>query len=216
MAIPFFEEDMEIISKLGTRPKEENGVTESELKRLFDSAGIKIKKFLNETLIPQMNMTIDVQSLLNGILDATLSKAGKAAPANIVGEKLLEIRRVAEAALSRNGGAMTGGINMNHKQLTNVPVPVNEYDAANKQYVDGRKVSATVALTTDDWVDKQQKIRNTAVTPNSIVFFSYDPESNAVASAAAVHCVAQSDGELTVSCQRIPRKTVFVNLVIWN
>ena len=60
MAITFFEEDMEIISKLGTRPKEDNGVSEQELKSLFDAAGMKIKKFLNEVLIPQANMTIDV------------------------------------------------------------------------------------------------------------------------------------------------------------
>ena len=31
---------------------------------------------------------------------------------------------------------MTGDINMDHKKITNLGVPLNNYDAATKQYVD--------------------------------------------------------------------------------
>lgn len=216
MAIPFFEEDMEIISKLGTRPKEENGVNESELKRLFDTAGIKIKKFLNETLIPQMNMTVDVQALLNGILDATLSKSDKAAPAKLVGDKIAEVVKTAGAALPRSGGAMTGGINMSNQKLTNVPTPSNEYDAANKKYVDNCKIATTIYLAADNWVDKTQVVENAAVTPNSIIFFGYAQESVDACRIADVRCAGQEKGKLYFTCKWVPRDAVFVEVVIWN
>lgn len=216
MAIPLFEEDMEIISKLGTRPKEDNGVNEPELKRLFDAAGIKLKKFLNETLIPQLNMTIDVQSLLNGILDATLSLADKAAPAKIVGEKISEAKNIAEAALSRKGGIMTGGINMSNQKLSNVPEPTAEYDAANKKYVDSRKVPAEIVLATGNWVDKTQVIKNAAVDQNSIILFGYAVESVDACRRADVRCTGKGSGTLTFTCRWIPAEDVTVNVTIWN
>lgn len=39
-------------------------------------------------------------------------------------------------ALKKSGGTMTGAINMGNKSITSLKDPVNDYDAANKKYVD--------------------------------------------------------------------------------
>lgn len=149
MAIPLMEDDVEVIGKLGTMPGNENGLTTQQLKERFDLGAVRIKKFLNEVLIPQVNMTIDVQSLLNGILDTSLSLANKAAPAKTVGEKITSILQIANAALPKSGGYMTGTLNMNNKQLTGLPVPEYANDAVPKSYVDTVTVAAT--LTAAGW-----------------------------------------------------------------
>lgn len=142
MAIPLMEEDVEVISKLGDTPGSDDGLATSQLKARFDLAAIRIKKYINETLIPNMNMLVDVQALLGGILDATLSAADKAAPAKTVGERIAEVLKIAQAALPVSGGAMSGGINMNNQQLTGIPTPVTAANAVNKAYVD----TATVRI----------------------------------------------------------------------
>lgn len=52
MAIPKFLEDLLIISKLGDNPGADNGLSSSGLREKFDEAGVKIQKYINDTLIP--------------------------------------------------------------------------------------------------------------------------------------------------------------------
>ena len=216
MAIPLFEEDMEIISKLGTRPKEENGVSESQLKALFDRSGVLIKKFLNEVLIPQMNMTIDVQAVIDGILDPSLTAANKAAPASVTGVKIKEAKDLAAAALSRDGGVMTGPVNMSHQQISNVPNPKTEYDAANKKYVDTRKTVVTAVLAPADWVEKMQTVKISTVDESSVIFTDFSAESVDLGLASDIRCTGNGKGELYFSCRWIPKNNVVVNIVVWN
>lgn len=150
MAIPLMEEDVEVISKLGDTPGSDDGLTAQQLKGQFDLAGMRIKNFINNTLIPNMNQLVDVQALLNGILDTTLSKEDKAANSKTVGDKLAEILRIANAALPATGGRMAGTLNMNNQQLTGLPTPVSANNAVPKGYVD--TVTVPVELTAVGWV----------------------------------------------------------------
>lgn len=194
MALPLFEEDMEIISKLGTRPKEDNGVSESQLKALFDRGGMLIKKFLNETLIPQMNMTIDVQHLLNGILDKTLSKEDKAANAYATGEAIKKVSQVATAAIPKAGGEMSGNLS--------VPAPVAADHAVNKGYVDTKRLFAT--LFADGWSAGEapyfQRITVSNLTDRKTVniypvYTGTDAEKRAMQDACGCVSYCESDGE---------------------
>lgn len=47
--------DVELVSKLGDQPNQENGLTAEELKAVFDSGSKRLKKYINETLVPAVN-----------------------------------------------------------------------------------------------------------------------------------------------------------------
>lgn len=138
MAIPKFLEDLAIISKLGDNPGADNGLSTSAFRAKFDEAALKIQTYMNEVLIPNLDMLVDVSALLNSILDKTLSVPDKAAEAKTVGEALAK-------KLDSTGGTMTGPLN--------VAAPTEEAHAANKGYVDSyvnskhffRNVTLTVA-----------------------------------------------------------------------
>ena len=58
MAISTFDVDVENISALSDQPNDGDGLSSQELKALFDKAGVDIKAFINETLIPEINEAI--------------------------------------------------------------------------------------------------------------------------------------------------------------
>ena len=68
MAIPLFEEDLNIISRLGDYPGSEDGLTPEELKAKFDMSANLIKKYLNEKVIPNINIAIDVDELTRTLM----------------------------------------------------------------------------------------------------------------------------------------------------
>jgi len=88
MAIPEFQVDMDIISKLGEYPGSDDGLTSAGFKAKFDLAGKFIKEYINTILLPNLNQIVDVQALLDNILDETLTQPDKAAPAKYVGDTL--------------------------------------------------------------------------------------------------------------------------------
>ena len=55
MAYTYFNEDVENVSHLSDLPNEEDGLAAAELKAVFDKAGVDIKDFLNNTLIPELS-----------------------------------------------------------------------------------------------------------------------------------------------------------------
>lgn len=63
MAITFFTEDMNIIQKLDDQPNDVGGLSADELKQKFDEGGNKLKAFLNNSLIPQLNNVITSQKI---------------------------------------------------------------------------------------------------------------------------------------------------------
>ena len=58
LAIPGFEEDVDVIQKLDDEPNDVGGLTAAELKAKFDEAGNRIKTYLNETLVPSISETV--------------------------------------------------------------------------------------------------------------------------------------------------------------
>lgn len=99
MAIPKFDDDVEIISKLGDYPGTDNGLSAADFKAKFDAAPKLIKSFINDKLIPALNTLVDVQALLNNVLDSTLTNADKAANAKVVGDLFKQV--VSDAKFSQ-------------------------------------------------------------------------------------------------------------------
>lgn len=102
-------------------------------------------------------------------VDDTLTNQGQAADSKIVGEKFSETENiiqtisqtasnaneVAENALPKAGGDMSGNINMGGNSVTNISAPISENDAANKKYVDEKYFSATIDLIATGWIGSE-------------------------------------------------------------
>ena len=72
---------------------------------------------------------LDLLAQLNNLVDS-----------DTVGELISQINK----KLSKDGGKMTGNIDMDGYTVTNVGTPVNKRDTANKEYVDTKSISATL------------------------------------------------------------------------
>lgn len=93
MAITKFEADVEIISKLGDFPGKNDGLTNAGFKAKFDEGAVLFKKYINEVLAPELDKLVDVDALLADLLDDTLTKDDKAAPAKTVSDALKSLKR---------------------------------------------------------------------------------------------------------------------------
>ena len=58
LVIPFLEDDLDNIQKLDDEPNDVGGLSAAELKAEFDKSGNTIKRYLNETLVPQLSDTV--------------------------------------------------------------------------------------------------------------------------------------------------------------
>lgn len=66
MSLPTMEKDVENVVKLEKRPNATNGLDYQKLQKVFDQAGVDIKSFLNDTLIPALDSGIggvDIEAL---------------------------------------------------------------------------------------------------------------------------------------------------------
>ena len=109
MAIPKFEENLDIIANMGDDPKSDNGLTTQEFKMEFDKAGNLIKDYINNVLLPNLNITVDMEAI----------------------EKYIK-----NNALLLTGGIMRGNIDMDGNRISYLPTPVNDSDAATKEFVE--------------------------------------------------------------------------------
>ena len=112
MAIQKFDADLNIISKLSDYPSED-GLETDAFKRKFDLGPNLLKNYINDVLIPALDQIVDVNALLNGILDPTLTKEDKAARAREVGLALnarrIDVGRILNDAQSLGDFAISGG-----------------------------------------------------------------------------------------------------------
>ena len=67
MALERLNDDLSVISKLGTNPGIDDGLSEERLKAKFDEAVNIIKLFLNEKLIPSLEMSVDTETITKNI-----------------------------------------------------------------------------------------------------------------------------------------------------
>ena len=196
MALPFFEEDMDIISRLGDYPGSEDGLTPKDFKARFDLAGNLIKKFLNEVIIPNFNVAIDIDELTNFVL---------------------------KKVLNLSGGMMKGDIDMNGHKITYLKEPAASGDAATKQYVDNVRddleyVYRTIVLAPNNWNNNLQTVTVAGVTTNiDLTVSPVSTRDNVIAySEAGVICTASDNNKLTFECTDVPSVSLSVNIKYRN
>jgi hypothetical protein len=144
MALPKLLEDLAFISKLGDYPGSDDNLTTEQFRERFDMAALRIQEYLNNQLIPGLDQLVDVQALINGILDSTLSLPDKAANAKAVGDALAK-------KLDKTGGNVTGNIDMGGKRVVNLGEPVNDEDAVRKSYVDKKHEEFQIIVPANAW-----------------------------------------------------------------
>ena len=110
MALKKLLADLSIISKLGTNPGIDDGLSEEQIKAKFDESANLIKDYINNYLIVELGKIVDVEALLSDILDVTLSKSDKAANAAATGGVIRGLRslysntlRVGDYVLASDG-----------------------------------------------------------------------------------------------------------------
>lgn len=86
----------------------------------------------------------------------------------VEGGDLAELKTLAEGALSKAGGTMTGPIDMDRKKITDLADPSSNRDAAHKSYVDSavegaktyadsKRIVGDCTLTASGWSNGEQK-----------------------------------------------------------
>ena len=148
------------------------------------------------------------------ILDL-LAQLNNLVEADTVGELITQINQ----KLSKTGGMMEGGINMNGQKLSGLNAPTATDEAANKGYVDGKFVSAAVTLPVSSWVDNQQQVNVSGVTADPLksdVLPSPDPsdENYAAYTENGVRLYSQLDGAVIFKCESVPGIDLIVNVMV--
>lgn len=191
MAVKFerfdlFTEDMEILQKLGDNPNSENSLNEQELKAKFDEAGVKIKEYLQKTIVQ-----------LNALVDGMNSQFEN--PGNFL-----------------DGGTMLGAINMNGFPVTGLPDPVIPSDAVPFSFstkMDATSVILSVAGWSDKEqtvsvpgiiTDANRQAVITVAAPDSLETYL---DSN-------IRLTGNGEESLTFTCDDVPPSSVTVNVLI--
>lgn len=68
MALSRFEKDMGIIAALDDEPNDVGGLSAQQLKEKFDEGGQAVKRYLNETLSPEIEATMATKEELDGLV----------------------------------------------------------------------------------------------------------------------------------------------------
>ncbi|NJM51839.1 MAG: hypothetical protein HC843_14035, partial [Sphingomonadales bacterium] len=85
----------------------------------------------------------DGDRVVTGVADGAVNAASTDA---VNGSQLFAVQTVADGALQRSGGTMTGDLSLGGNRITDVAAPLAGTDAVNRDYVDG--VAASQAATT--------------------------------------------------------------------
>jgi hypothetical protein len=217
MALPKLLEDLAFISKLGDYPGSDDNLTPEQFRDRFDAAALRIQEYLNNQLVPGLDQLVDVQALLNGILDSTLSLSDRAANAKATGDALIR-------KLDKTGGNMTGNIDMGGKRVGNLGTPVSTGDAASKGYVDAKHAVFTVSLPASGWTGSGPFTQTVSVDgilntdrPHWDVVLSSDT-ATAVAELeeySVVDKLETSNGSLTFTClQEKPKADLTIQMEV--
>ena len=132
-------------------------------------------------------------------------------------------KNIAEAALARSGGTMTGALNMGSQKLTGLPAPVDDTDAVGKahmeSYVAGKRKSVTVTLLANGWADNKQTVSVAGVTADEtktdvITSVKADNENYEAYVDAGIRPFSQTDGGVTFMCSDVPTKDISVSVMV--
>ena len=207
--LPSFEEDMDIIQKLGDTPGTDNNLSAGELKARFDKAGNLLKTYLNR-IVPMINNVFSGEGnvITGGTLIGDLDMNGNrllgvrapAADADAANKKYVDETAEAakEACLPASGGTMTGNIDLGGNALTNVKSPAADADAATKSYVDEKRKTFTATVGTG-WTGSGPYTQAVAVSgilasdmPHITPVYSTD-NATAIAQKEAWNCVSKGE-----------------------
>lgn len=175
--IPELTADMEVIQKLGRRPNTDDGLTEAGFKAKFDEAGIAIKKFINEKVVPAIN---DYVVSTDGLLD----RSGGTMSGNIA----MGGNRVTGLGTPTDDGDAA--------PKSYVDAAKTDAVAAAKTYTDGRRFTATATLSTT-WSGSAAPYTQTVTV--SGILASDTPHVAPVYSATLATALAQKEAWAKVS-----------------
>lgn len=146
---PLFDEDMDIIQKLGDTPGSDDNLDGKQLQAKFDEGGNKLKVYLNK-IIAELNSVLGSEGAfisggnLLGNINANTNrilglmepkKNDEAATKNYVDTT---ISKIEDDKIDKTGGTLSGNLDMGGNTIQNLKKPVSSADAATKQYVDER------------------------------------------------------------------------------
>lgn len=207
--LPSFEEDLDIIQKLGDTPGTDNNISSAELKAKFDEAGNRLKSYLNR-IVPMLNEAFGGEGnvltggMLIGDMDVNGNKLfGVRAPVtdtDAANKKYVDEAEQAakDASLPLAGGSMGGDIAMGGHGVTGLKTPTAAADAATKGYVDGRRKTFTATVGTD-WTGSGPYTLSVAVSgilatdmPHVAPVFDSD-STTAAAQKEAWDCVSRGE-----------------------
>lgn len=220
--LPSFEEDLNIIQKLGDTPGTDNNLSSAELKAKFDEAGNRLKNYLNR-IVPMLNEAFGGEGAvlsggtLIGDLDINGNKlSGLRTPTantDAANKKYVDDAEKAakDASLPLAGGTMEGSINMGGNTVKNVKAPVASGDAVNKDYVDRKHDSFTQVLQPAMWSGagpytlelQASTIKATDIPHITPLLLSTTAIATRRAIAEAWACVSSAetgDGKITFTC----------------
>lgn len=111
--------------------------------------GVEIKKSFNELSVNTEEAVSNMNQSVNELIQSVNGANNTATNAYNMAENALE---TAESKMASDGSvAMTADFDMGENKIINVLEPDNPTDAANKQYVDSKRITATVSLKSTGW-----------------------------------------------------------------
>lgn len=131
-----------------------------------------------------------------------------------------EGKALAEEALPRAGGTVTGNLSMGGNRVTGLGAPEDLGDAATKAYVDGKTQFFSVTLSAQGWADQRQSVAAPGVTSgNSTHVFAAPaaetPEQYAAYLDSGIYCASKGSGTLTFVCDSVPAMDLTVSIALF-
>lgn len=140
MSLTKFEKDMVIIQKLDDEPNDVGGLSAAELKAKFDEGGEAIKEYINETLVPELNIGFSVRvptsTTINGhplTGNVTLTKEDVVL-GNV--DNTSDVNKPVSTAQQAALDAKADKSNVLQKDNTTPYTPTQPYHPSTKEYAD--------------------------------------------------------------------------------
>ena len=172
--------------------------SDPEFNAITDIVRKTAKEFLEENPT-QVDPTLSIPGMA---AETIATKTAIEQVASAAEEAMAAAENVRGTALMKSGGTMTGAINMGSKKITSLATPTNNNDAANKSYVDGKRLSGTVSLTTT-WSNKAQEVTVIGITADDMPHWGivYGDSAEAEKEAfALIDVLETSAGKFTFRC----------------
>lgn len=217
-------ENIAFIQQLGDNPNADNNLNAQNLKAWFDKAPLAIQTFVNDKLIPQIELKFSSVDQWIEVADQNIKNF-------VVGAGFVPI----------DGSVpLTGNLDIGNNKIKNLSDPVEDFDAVNKKYADAIKESAdnaqntadgavdlanskcsrksmTIKLLASGWSGKYQVVTASGVQADESlcdVLTSPVEASREEYNDCVVRCTGQGDGSLTFMCDDVPVNDLTVGVIV--